>query len=197
MNFMTLLTPLLLFVHNPIDFRNEGAGESYVNFLNCVFNEYIGMLENNNDIHLVNKTADLDDRFIHSFRLRFESYAQIDLDTARKMMLQLIDSFVIVMNSNSRLKPFLCPCPFTSDQLEIRLNFLNDCLYPYPQLGTVKYMIFKNGAITFYAENPRSLGKLEKMREEPLDFSRLAENLPYPPGDIPQSFDPCAFGFGL
>lgn len=179
MNMLSLFLPFLLMVHNAVDFSHNGACEEYVHILNCIVNDYVEMLEENNNIHLVNKVGSMNGQ-IHFLGLHFESYDLMDQDTARKMMLQLVDSFLNKINSNKRLKNFLCPAPFTADQLEIRVNFVSDCLYPYPEPGMIKYMTFIDGKTTFYAENPRWLGNLEKLREETLEFSRLAENLPYP-----------------
>lgn len=178
MSLLTLFVPCLLFIFNAVDFRANGASEDYVNILNCVVNDYVEMLEESNDIHLANKVGIMDEK-IQFLGLHFESYEQINQNTARKMMLQLIDSFLDALNRNSRLARYLCPSPFTADNIEIRIAFKSNCLYPYPEVGQIKYMVYKEGVVTFYAENARLLGNLEKIREEPLDFSRLAENLPY------------------
>lgn len=178
MNLLTLCFPFLLFIHNAVNFRDNGASENYVHILNCVVNDYVEMLEEENDIHLVNKVGVMCNK-IHFLGLHFASYKSIDQNTGRKMMLQLIDSFLERLNSNKRLRPFLCPFPFTENNIELRISFRNDCLYPYPQPDTIQYMVFMNGTTTFYGENPRSLGTLEILREEPLEFSRLAENLPH------------------
>lgn len=175
---LPFITPFLLYIFNPVDFTDNGAQERYVHLLNCTVNRYIEMLEESNDIHLVNQTGQMDDH-IHFLGLSFTSGAAVNESTARIMLLQLIDSFLDAINRDERLAPFLCPHPFTEDNIEIRVTFTNDCLYPYPQPGAIKYMIFSDGFLTFYEENPRLLGTFEKLREEPIEFSRLAENLPH------------------
>lgn len=172
------MTPFLLFIFNPVDFRDNGATDCYVHLLNCTVNRYIEALEEGNQIHLINKTGQMDDH-IHFLGLSFVSEKSVDLATGRRMLLQLIDSFLDAINGDSKLTPFLCPNPFTEDNIEIRVTFTNDCQNPYPQPGTIQYMVFSNGSLTFYEENPRMLGSYEKLRDESIEFSRAAENLPH------------------
>src|SRR5690349_4141541 len=134
MKMLSLFLPFLLTMHNAVDFSHSGASEEYVHILNCVVNDYVEMLEENNNIHLVNKVGSMN-AHIHFLGLHFESYDSMDQETARKMMLQLVDSFLDKINSNKRLKNFLCPSPFTANHIEIRVNFVSDCLYPYPEPG--------------------------------------------------------------
>lgn len=165
---------------NPIDFHNCGARDCYVNCLNYLVTNYIEMLEEKNDIKLINKTGVMGDK-ISAIELQFEYYEMLDVQGSRQMMLQLIDSFVQSINSYDRLRPYL-ECPFTQDNVSIRVNFISKRKFSYPQPGEVKYMSYMDGVITYMAENPRCLGDLEKIRAEPISFARmLAYPIP-PPG---------------
>lgn len=185
MSLFTWFAPFFLFIFNPVDFSSNGAQERYVHILNCTINTYVEMLEEGNHIHLVNQTGQMDD-YIHFLGLSFTSDALVNESTARKMLLQLVDSFLNAINRDPRLAPFLCPSPFKEDNIEIRVAFNSDCLYPYPQPGAIDYMVYSDGYLTFYQENPRLLGTYEKLKEEPIEFSRMAENLPYqsPPNRV-------------
>jgi len=173
MNLFSLFLPWMLLVHNTVDFRENGAQEEYLHILNYTVTEYIGMLEDNNRIKLVNKTGWMGDK-ICKLSLLFQSYEKQDVDTSRQMILTLIDSFVKAINEGcrGRLKPFLENCTFTSCDVEIRVNYIDDCKYPYPFPGTVKYVAYADGYITYSTENPRCLGLLEPLRRETLCFAR-------------------------
>ena len=174
MNWLTLITPWMLLVHNTVDFRETGAQEEYYQKLNHVVTGYIEMLENcNNNLRLVNKTGCMDCK-IHSLGLQFEARDSRNIDSARKLMLSLVDSFLKTINGSECLRPYLCRHPFTANNIEIRVNFVNDSKYYYPAPNEIKYMSFIDGTITYNTGNPRFLGELEKLREEPLDFARKA-----------------------
>lgn len=173
MNMLALMLPWFLLTHNVIDFYDNGAGESYVECLNHVVTTYIENLEKYNPIRFTNKTGCMDDEGIHKIGLQFDAAVHVELAEARLMMLGLIDSFLQALNDFPGPRPYLkCGEPFTSCQLEIRVQFTDDCKFPYPSPNEIKYMIFKDGKISFYLGNPRCLGKLTRLRDEPLCLSR-------------------------
>ena len=110
------------------------------------------------------------DEKIYSLGLQFESTAYYHMDSGRKMMLQLIDGFLDLLNTSDCIKPYLYCLPFSSSHLEISINFIDDCKYSYFSAGQLKYLSFSDGVITYYGEN--GCGDLEKLQEEPLEFSR-------------------------
>lgn len=173
MNWLTLITPWMLLIHNTVDFRENGAQEEYYQKLNFVVTGYIEMLENCNNLRLINKTGCMDCT-IHYLGLQFESYDTRNINSARKLMLGLIDSFLKTINDSTCLRPYLHCYPFTTENVEIRVHFVDDCKYSYPAPDEIKYMTFIDGTITYNTGNPRCLGELEKLREEPLDFARRA-----------------------
>ncbi len=178
MNPLIFLLPTLLMVHNMVDFTQNGAPDAYVNILNCVVTDYIEILEDHNDLKLVNKSALLDQR-IHRLGLQFEVYNHYSLDHARTMMIGLVDSFLDALNQSKRLIPFRPnPCGFSSNDIEIRVTFIDDCKFPYPAFDEIKYMSFAHGIITYNVGNPRCLGQLLRYREEPLGFARRASPPP-------------------
>ena len=161
-------------VHNTVDFRGTGANDSYLNILNYTVTEYIDMLEENNQIKLVNKTGCMDESGIYKIGLLFESYDQHNMESSRQMILGLIDSFLDALNNGceGRLKPFLKGYPFTECNVDIKINFISNCKYPYPLPGIIKHVNFSEGMITYNTENPRCLGRLEILRREPICLAR-------------------------
>ncbi len=169
MNFLSLFIPVMLLVHNTVDFRSSGAQESYANKLNVTVTDWIEKLEEHNNIRLINQTGSMDEK-ICKLGLQFQSPVQYDIVNGRKMILQLIDGFLQLINSSDCLKPYLyCP-PFTLNRLEISVNFVGNCKFSYFSAGQLKYLSFSEGVITYYGVN--GCGDLEKLQEEPLDFAR-------------------------
>ncbi len=171
MNILSILLPYLL-IHNTVDFAQNGANETYKNRLNCVITEYVETLEEDNHLRLVNKTGSFDDT-INEIGLQFESEGFYDLPSARTLVLGLLETFLITINSNSYLRPYFPSCSLTSKNVEIRVNFLDICKCDYPDPNEINYVILKDEWITYYAVNPRNLFVLEKIREEPLRLATL------------------------
>lgn len=175
-----LLMPLLfLMVHNPVDFTQNGACADYVNILNCVVTDYIEILEDHNNLRLVNKTGEMGAK-IDKIGLQFESYDPYTLDNARTMMIGLIDSFLDALNQSKRLRPYLNGCHFTPGNIDIRVNFVQNSLYPYPAFNEVQYMSFEDGVISYSTIMRNCLGQyqMKRLRDEPLDFARRASPPP-------------------
>lgn len=170
MSWLFYLLPCMLLVHNVVDFTENGACQPYAQRLNCLITDYVEMLENCNHLRLVNKTGCFGDKIYH-IGLQFESDDFNDINTGRKYMLALIDSFVKIMHQEPRLLPYLT-CPFTSNNIELRIHFVGNCLYPYPTPGQIAHISFAEGIITYSVQNPRRPGELEKLREETLDFAQ-------------------------
>lgn len=173
MTWISLFLPWMLMVHNTVDFRENGAQETYMNALNYTVTQYVDMLEENNHIKLVNKTGRMGEKISH-LKLLFESYDRHDTAASRQMILGLIYSFLDALNKgcHGRLRPFLCPYPFTPCNIEIGVNYIDTCKYPYPTPGTIKYVSFADGMITYSTEDPRCLGRLELFRQESLCLAR-------------------------
>jgi hypothetical protein len=135
--------------------------------------DYIETIEDQNNLHLVNKTGCFGDT-IHYIGLQFESTSSYNLAESRNLVLGLMETLLMTLNNNSYLKPYLPPCSLTSDNIEIRIHFIGDCKYNYPSPNTIQYVIFKGGWLTYYQLNTRCLNELDKIKEEPLE---LAKNL--------------------
>jgi hypothetical protein len=171
---LSWMLPCLLMTHNCncVDFYENGASDRYVECLNHVVTNYIENLESYNNIRFTNKTGKMDENGIQHIGLQFDSGKYVDLTGARQMMLGLIESFLQAINDFPGKKPYLNCDPLTSCHLEIRVRFTSDCKFPYPAPGQVKYMIFRNGKITYYQGNPRCIGQLERIRDESLCSAR-------------------------
>lgn len=169
-----LLMPFLfLMVHNTVDFSKVGAHGDYVNILNYVVTDYIEILEEHNNLRLVNKTGEFNTK-IHKIGLQFEIYNHYTLDTGRTMMIGLIDSFLDALNKSKRLHPYAEGCFFTPDNIDIRVNFVDDSCTAYPAFNEIQSMSYSDGVITYSTLTTNCLGQsqLKPLRDEPLDFAR-------------------------
>lgn len=167
-----LMPFLFLMVHNTVDFSNFGAPEAYSNILNRVVTDYVEILENHNNLKLINRWGEFNHK-IHKIGLQYESYDPYTVDDARTMMIGLIDSVLDAMNRSQRLRQYAEGCSFTPDNVEIRVNFVNDSC-SYPAFNQIQAMNYIDGVITYSVLGSNCLGQsqLKKLREEPLDFAR-------------------------
>ena len=193
MTWLSLCLPLILGVHNMIDFRDSGANEEYATYLGHTVTQFVEMIEDNNpNVRLVNHSGHMDTK-IHSITLNFEANEEQTIDEARDMVLGLLDSFLAALNHGccGRLPPYLCPNPFTPDNVDIEVHFVGDCLYNYPKPRSIQYVVFSGGKIGYFTQNFAQRGFLgekigysvcdggvNQIRSEPLAFAR---HLAHPP----------------
>lgn len=168
MTWLSLCLPLFLGIHNMIDFRDFGAKECYATYLSYTVTEFVEMIETNNNIRLINHSGHMDDR-IHHITLNFEAGGGQTIEGARNLIVGLLDSFLTAINKGccGRLPPYLCPCPFTPDNVDIEIHFVGDCLYNYPKPGTIQYVSFSGDKIGYYVQDP-VCGGVSQIRTEPL-----------------------------
>lgn len=175
MNFITCLVPALLLTHNPVSFSTNDC-EDNVACLNFLVTNYADMLETyNSDLRLINNAGHIDDK-IHSLELQFESTAKYSLEEARLMMLQLVDSFLDSLHRFPRVSGRLA-CPFTAENITIRVNFVSPCYLDFFETKYIKYMSFMNGAITYDIENSYNPCQLVTLRCESLAQARAVAEL--------------------
>jgi|GEM_PF-3879117 len=180
MTWLTLCLPFFLAIHNTVDFRDFGARENYATFLNYTVTEYVEMIEKNNpSLRLVNHSGHMDCK-IHHITLNFESDQTNTIDSARDLVLGILATFLDAINHGccGRLPPFLCPCPFTTDNVDIEIHFVGECLYNYPAPNSIQYVTFSGGKIGYFIQDPGLCGGVHQIRTEPLDFAR---QLAHPP----------------
>jgi hypothetical protein len=180
MIWLFLLFPALLMGHNAIDFHRPGFNAPYINCLNYIVDQYAVMLEDKNKIFLV--AQDVKGReSIESIDLTYDYAVQYDMNQARNLMLQLIDSFVQTLNNDARLKGILPPCGFSHDKLTITLNFTDECAHDYPATSRIKTVVFEDGFVSYYIQNPAKPSQVQILRREPIDFSVAAYTGPLSP----------------
>lgn len=152
-----------------IDFWDFGARKEYATYLSHTVTEFVGMVEDNNQIRLVNYSGQMDCK-IHHLSLNFEAYNEQTIDGARNMILGMLNTFLYAINHgcDNRLAPYLCPYPFTPDNVDIRIHFVGDCLYNYPLPFSIQYAVYSVGEIGYYRQNACGLTQI---RTESLDLA--------------------------
>ena len=181
MGWLTFCLPLILgmHTHNTVDFRDFGAQERYVNYLDYTVTEFVEMVEKYNRIRLVSHSGQMDER-IHHLTLNFEAKGGQTIDGARDMILGLVNTFLDALNHGccGRLPPFLCPNPFSGENVDMQIHFVGDCLYNYPLPQAIQFVSFSGGKIGYFTQDPGLCGGVHQIRSEPLD---LALALAQPP----------------
>src|SRR5262245_57316987 len=98
MTWLSLCLPLFLGVHNMINFHDFGAREEYATYLGHTVTEYVEMVEDSNPkVRLVNHSGHMDCK-IHQITINFEVTEEHTIDSARDMILGLLDSFLAALN---------------------------------------------------------------------------------------------------
>ena len=172
MSWLSFCLPLFLGIHNTVDFRDFGAQERYATYLDYTVTEFVEMIETHNRIRLVSHSGHMDDR-IHHLTLNFEAQESQTINGARDMILGLVNSFLDALNNGccGRLPPYLCPNPFTADNIDIQVHFVGDCLYNYPLPQAIQFVSFSGGKIGYYMQDRSPCGGVHQIRSEPLDFA--------------------------
>lgn len=58
---------------------------------------------------------------VRMLSLSFYYYKEVDLETARKLIVYCVDEYLAAINSNKKIRPYLVNYPFTEQNIEIRL----------------------------------------------------------------------------
>jgi len=63
--------------------------------------------------------------YITNFNLHYFSTAQVNVSEARRMFVNNVEDLLRLINSNEQLRPYMSNYPFTINNLELRLTFVN------------------------------------------------------------------------
>jgi hypothetical protein len=103
---------------------------------------------------------------IQEMHLSFNCYTPMNISSARRLVIECVEEYLKIINSNETLRPYLHNYPFTNKQIELTIYIYdhddNKTLFPF--LGCVaswKNTIYYLG----YDEKPEA----KKMLQEPYD----------------------------
>ncbi|MBI5346413.1 MAG: hypothetical protein HZB76_04655, partial [Chlamydiae bacterium] len=100
---------------------------------------------------------------IRVLSLSFETCGKFNVEEARELLVYCVEQFLLNINSNEKIRPFLHNFPFTGKNIEIMLFFYNkDASKVNPPY--ISYAVAIDGVVRFYIKN--SFDKFEKVSEE-------------------------------
>lgn len=101
---------------------------------------------------------------VRMLSLSFYSYKEVDLETARKLLVYCVDEYLAAINSNKKIRPYLVNYPFNENNVEIRI-FLHGADGRNVPSGKLSIVSMVDGTLHFKAENPDG-NTLDKLHQE-------------------------------
>lgn len=81
--------------------------------------------------------------------LIFDYFGEINLATARHLILNTVTSFLHEINQQEKVKPFFCKFPLSMDQISIQIRIRNESCRFYPYLGNISMITIDDGSIIY------------------------------------------------
>ena len=100
---------------------------------------------------------------IKKMMLAFHYYKQVDIPTARRLLVYCVDEYLSDINTNEEVRPYLHNYPFTTKNIEIELYFYKEDRRDVP-LGQILAAVANEGRVSFYIHNKE--GRLTTIHEE-------------------------------
>jgi hypothetical protein len=129
------------------------------------FTSFVEKIKNENLV-LVTKSVDIECCKIKQIGLFFDSYQHPDIPVARKLMMDVASYFLLELNRDTKLRPFLhCP-PFTEKNIVIRIHFRpKQCGFYFPKLENVAHISLIDGMVSYETLNSYNF-TLKNLRRE-------------------------------
>ena len=88
---------------------------------------------------------------IQAMHMSFQYFQEVDLTTARNLMVYAINEYLLAINSNEQIRPYLHNYPFTAKNLEMRIWIYNPDRSK-PTHGKINYISAIDGVINYYTD---------------------------------------------
>jgi hypothetical protein len=90
---------------------------------------------------------------IKRMSMGFDYYKEVDLNSARQLLVGTVSEYLTAINNDEELRPFLHNYPFTSKNVEICIWIYKPDRKDLPP-GKIAYLCARNGKLSYYAERP-------------------------------------------
>ncbi len=90
---------------------------------------------------------------IQAMDMSFNYYTEVDLQTARELVVYAIDEYLKAINDNREIRPYLHEYPFTAKNVEIRI-WIYKPDGSHPHLDNIQCICSIDGIITYYLDAP-------------------------------------------
>jgi len=92
---------------------------------------------------------------IQMMAMSFDYYQEVDLKIGRELIVHIINEYLLAINSNKEIRPYLHEYPFTAKNVEIRIFIYNPDRSELP-LEKIDCITSLNGMLKYYTRsNPR------------------------------------------
>lgn len=93
--------------------------------INSIIQRHSGLMKRENNLVLIGSGSSFPDS-IHGFILDYIAYKKLDIQQARIIFVKSTQHLLDMINSDQVIRPKLANYPFTEDNLEFRLSFLDN-----------------------------------------------------------------------
>lgn len=101
---------------------------------------------------------------IQMMAMGFYYYQEVNLKTARELILYVINDYLSAINTNEEIRPYLHEHPFTSKNVEIRI-WVFEPNGSNPPLDKIHYISAIDGLLSYYLDLPETYSR-QAIREE-------------------------------
>ncbi len=102
--------------------------------------------------------------------LSFYYYKEVDMMTARKLLVYCVEEYLAAINSNKKVRPYLVNYPFTEKNIEINIFFFKPDRRNLPS-GKITIASAIEGKVEYQTDNPDGY-KLDTLHEESYEESK-------------------------
>jgi len=107
---------------------------------------------------------------IQSIFVNYSSTRKVDVDIARELFIEIGEELIRKINDNEEIRPFLGNYPFTFNNIELDLSFLDQYGNHY-QDGHITFVFIMKGVINYAIEDPtiKNANPLVIVHKEPYE----------------------------
>ncbi len=95
---------------------------------------------------------------IQMMAMSFNFYQEVDLKKARELVVYAINEYLVDINNNEEIRPYLHEYPFTAKNVEIRI-FIYKPNGTNPPLDKICYISAIDGILTYYLDLPETYSR--------------------------------------
>lgn len=95
---------------------------------------------------------------IQMMEMSFVYYHEVDIQTARELLIYVINTYLKAINENKEVRPYLHEYPFTPKNVEIHIWIYEPDRSKVPR-GKIEYVSAMNGLLKYYEESTEAIYK--------------------------------------
>ncbi len=95
---------------------------------------------------------------IQAMHMSFDYYQEVDLQTARELIVYAVREYLSDINNNEEVRPYLHNYPFTAKNVEIRI-WVSKPDRSNPSSGRIDYISAINGVLNYYTRGEKQYSR--------------------------------------